>query len=61
MSKKNDDIFAGVDPETSYKVALRKPIKVGRTWLRPGANPILKGKVVLDHKEAISELSPHAA
>lgn len=61
MSKKSDDMFGGVDPDAAYKVALTRPIKVGRTWARPGTDVTLKGRIVLEHKDAISELSPDAA
>ncbi|MCO5059630.1 MAG: hypothetical protein M9905_17470 [Rhizobiaceae bacterium] len=61
MSRKNEDIFAGVELDVSYQVKLRRPVRIGRTWLRPGANPVMKGKAVLEHRDDISELSPHAA
>lgn len=62
MSRKSEpDIFAGVEPDASYDVALTRPVKVGRTWVRPGANAVLKGRVVLENRDAVRELSPHAA
>jgi hypothetical protein len=61
MSKKSEDMFAGVDPEASYDVSLRRPIQIGRTWVRPGTRAVLKGRVILSNKDSISELSPHTS
>lgn len=54
-------IFADIDPEAQYEVTLRRPLKIGRSWARPGTFVTLKGKVVLEHQESIDGVSPVTA
>jgi hypothetical protein len=46
---KNDDL---------YRVALFRPVRVGRTLLRPGAVVTMKGWVIKEHADAIKSVSP---
>jgi hypothetical protein len=41
-----------------YRVALLRPIRVGRTLLRPGADVTMKGWVIKEHADDIESFSP---
>ncbi len=54
-TKKQKALGIEIDPEGQYAVQLTRPVKYGRTWLRPSdTDLILKGKVILNE-----EVSPH--
>lgn len=42
-----------LDPDRLYRVQLKKPLQIGRMWLRPGQPHQLKGRLVEEHKDAI--------
>jgi hypothetical protein len=46
---KNDDL---------YRVVLLRPVRVGRTLLRPGADVTMKGWVIKEHADDIKSVSP---
>ena len=46
-----------IDDEKQYAVTLTKPIKVGRTWARPGHDPVLKGKIIKENADAVSDFT----
>lgn len=56
MAKKSVQQPAEIDPAAEYKVVLRKAIKVGPTWVRPGSDRIrLKGDKLLAHLDAVKD------
>ncbi len=42
-----------IDPEAFYLVRLKRPIRVGRMWLRPGQPHRMRGRLVQEHMDAI--------
>jgi len=47
-----------VKPDEQYRVDLAKPIKVGRFWVRPGPNVVMKGKVIKEYSDDITAVYP---
>lgn len=45
-----------LDDATQYRVQLRRPFKVGRSWVRPGNDITLKGAVIKEHQDDIAEV-----
>lgn len=48
ISELNDD--------TQYSVKLRRPFRVGRSWVRPGDGVTLKGSVIKENQDGIAEI-----
>lgn len=58
MAKNNESLTPNqVEDDVQYTVVLKKPIKHGRMWVRPGGSPVLKGKVIKEHSDAIERIS----
>lgn len=55
---KTSNRFDTVEDGAQYDVRLLRPIKVGRTWLRPGEPVRLKGHVIKTHAEDIEHAAP---
>ena len=49
--------LTNVKNEETYRVTLRRPVKVNRTLLRPGAVVTMKGKVIKEHSDDVSSIS----
>ena len=45
-----------IDPDTLYTVRLKRPLQIGRMWLRPGQLHRLRGRLVEEHRDAIEIL-----
>lgn len=43
------------DPEKMYEIKLLRPVKVGRTWLLPSQRNTVKGKVLEEIKDDVSD------
>lgn len=49
--------IANVKDNESYSVKLRRPVRVNRSILRPGAAVTMKGKVIKEHADDIESIS----
>jgi len=58
--KKPTAPYADLEDELQYSVTLLKPIRIGRSWLRPGADVTLKGKVIKEMADDIGSVQPLA-
>lgn len=54
--KKTTAPYADLDDEVQYSVSLLKPIQIGRTWLRPGASVLMKGKLIKEKADVIASV-----
>lgn len=55
MTKKTLKI-ADLDDDVQYGVELSRPIQIGRSWARPGAENHLKGKVIKENADGIASV-----
>lgn len=46
--------------EDRYEVDLKRPIRVGRSWVRPGQRVELKGRVIKDNADDVEAVRPLA-
>lgn len=44
-----------IQPTKQYKVTVKSMVKVGRTWLRPGANNRVSGAVLETIMDSVAE------
>jgi hypothetical protein len=58
--KKPTAPYTDLEDELQYSVTLLKPIRIGRSWLRPGADVTLKGKVIKEMADDIGSVQPLA-
>lgn len=58
--KKSAAPYSDLEDELQYSVKLLKPIQIGRSWLRPGADVTLKGKVIKEKADVIGSVQPLA-
>ena len=58
VKKTTAEPYAELDDEAQYSVSLLKPIQIGRSWLRPGADVTLKGKVIKEKADVIGAVQP---
>jgi hypothetical protein len=49
-----------VEDDTQYLVALKRTIRVNRTFLRPGSGVTMKGRVIKEHQNDIESISAAA-
>jgi len=52
--------IADLEDEVQYSVELSRPIQVGRSWARPGAEIQMKGKVIKENEDGIASVRPFA-
>lgn len=52
--------ITNVKADEIYRVTLRRPVKVNRTILRPGAAVTMKGRVIKEHADDIDTISAAA-
>jgi nucleosome binding factor SPN SPT16 subunit len=50
--------ISNVKNDELYRVVLRRPVRVGRTLLRPGSDATMKGSVIKEHENDIESFSP---
>ena len=60
-TKKTTAQHAELDDETQYSVSLLKPIRVGRSWLRPGVDVVMKGKLIKENADVVGAIQPIAS
>lgn len=61
MAKKTPtlaDLIADLEDEVQYSVELTRPIRIGRSWARPGAENQMKGKVIKENADGIASVRP---
>ena len=46
-----------VKDDVIYAVDLNRPVQVGRSWVRPGETPMLKGKVIKENLDAVDAVA----
>lgn len=49
-----------LNDDQQYSVTLKRPIQIGRSWARPGADVTLKGKVIKENADGIDTVQPVA-
>jgi hypothetical protein len=57
-TKSKTRTIADLDDEQSYLVDLSAPVKVGRTWARPGQRVEMKGRVIKEHASNVADVRP---
>lgn len=51
-----------IKPDATYSVTLKKAVKHGGTWLRPGASRVrVSGRTLEDIKDAVADYAEVAA
>jgi len=45
-----------IDPDALYAVRLKRPLQIGRMWLRPGQVHRLRGRLVEEHGDAVESI-----
>lgn len=46
-----------VKDDEIYAVELNRPIQVGQSWVRPGSDALLKGKVIKENLDAVQSVA----
>jgi hypothetical protein len=49
--------LSNVKNDELYRVVLRRPVRIGRTLLRPGADVTMKGWAIKEHADDIESVS----
>lgn len=52
--------ITNVKDDETYRVTLRRPVRVNRTILRPGAAVTMKGHVIKEHADDVESISAAA-
>jgi hypothetical protein len=52
--------FDDLDDDARFSVDLKGPVKIGRTWARPGQAVEMKGRLVKEHAANVADVRPIA-
>lgn len=50
--------IAKIDDDARYEVDLDRPVKIGRSWARPGQAVQMKGRIVKEHAQNVAGIRP---